>query len=292
MFWMIVVALVLLFACCLAMPTYRRERSLRMLGLATLQVVLLLLVPLATFVLSAVLAPESKGGAVHGWLDSFHYGKLALLPLVLWAVAALYALEVLAIERPWVALGLFMGALVSSGCLVFGIFAVPIRSELSSFLLIPAYTAAWYWALALGQKHGQRLSVGATLGAFAASLPFWAWGVILARRHYLALPETSDCFVVTAATRGHERLVGPCFAIDRNGDRRRANSQLVTFWRFESLWQERAPRTHRAGRRFYNVVGPWLAGRIRGPLAADLVFLLLKPAELLARRALSVVRKS
>jgi hypothetical protein len=46
-----------------------------------------------------------------------------------------------------------------------------------------------------------------------------------------------------------------------------------------------APRTHRSLRAFYDGVAPPLAARLRHPLAADLAYLSLKPAEWAVRAA-------
>src|SRR5512137_242105 len=81
------------------------------------------LLPLLLFLLSAFLTPDWKGACKLGWVDCFHLGKLALLPLVLWATAAWYAVEVLRVEdrtRPLLVTGLWAGMIVAGVCFVFG----------------------------------------------------------------------------------------------------------------------------------------------------------------------------
>ena len=125
------------------------------------------------------------------------------------------------------------------------------------------------------------------IAILAGSLPFWVTSIVWARRIYQSLPdkEPGGCFIVTAAGRGHPRLVGPFVEIERHGRRRPANRQLLTFWRLETRWQSCAPRSHQCFRRLYNRVGPPVAARIRSPWMADFVYLALKPVEALAALA-------
>jgi hypothetical protein len=121
------------------------------------------------------------------------------------------------------------------------------------------------------------------------SLPFWAACLRSARMIYDRLPDTAPrgCFVVTAAGRGHQRLVGPFLQMNRRGCIRRVNRQLATFWQFEDAWQAGAPRSHAAFRRVYNRIGSRIARRIVSPWTADVVFLALKPAEWTCRQLLA-----
>ena len=74
--------------------------------------------------MSMFLVPEWKGDSHRGWLDCFILGKLALTPLVLWASAAFYVVQIYKPEpkpRAWVDLGLFVGAVTSTMCFVLGL---------------------------------------------------------------------------------------------------------------------------------------------------------------------------
>lgn len=103
----------------------------------------------------------------------------------------------------------------------------------------------------------------------------------LARQIYQRLPDEppEDCFIVTAATRGHRQVVGTWFDANR---RRVLNSQLLTFWEFERWLKLKTPRTHRCIRAVYNRIGRIVARAIVFRWQADLVYWLLKPIELLA----------
>lgn len=120
----------------------------------------------------------------------------------------------------------------------------------------------WFGAIALA---------GSTLVAMVAKIP-------LAHMKYQTLRDTApdDCFIVTAASRGHRTWVGTFY--DPNSDRH-INGQLVHLWRFESLLARHVPNFHQRLRRIYNILGPKIARQIRGPWQADIVYLMLKPIE-------------
>jgi len=121
----------------------------------------------------------------------------------------------------------------------------------------------------------------------------WVASVYLSKKQYLALPDNPpDCFVVTAALRGHQTVVGPLVSVNRYNEERTANHQLITFWNFESLWQKRSPRTHRRFRIIYNRIGPILAAGIKNKFVADIVYLLIRPCELIAGVLVTICRNS
>jgi hypothetical protein len=249
--------------------------------------------PLVVFCFSAFLVPEWKGGCEHGWLDCFHLGKLALTPLVLWATASLYAVEVCRLRPPFnraVTLGLWSGAVIAGVCFVFGIVVLRQRlSTMSLLLLVPLYVAVWHGLRASQAMAHSRPSASAAVWTGVGSLPFWLGSWFWSWNVYDSLPDQPpSCFVVTAASRGHRGIVGPRFPVASGTGVRMANRQLQILWQFESLWNSRAPRSHAGFRRIYNRVGPAIASRITAPWLADLVFLALKPVELLAAIVLQV----
>ncbi|MBT3290125.1 MAG: hypothetical protein HN380_22470 [Victivallales bacterium] len=222
-------------------------------------------------------------------MDCFTVGKIALTPLVLWAVAAFRARQVLRPEGKlptWVPTGLFVGAIVSTVCFVHA-YRGGLYRELRPLLAIPLYTAAWYWILCVKTCISSRPKLVWYVIALLTSVPFWLLSIFWSKRYYQSLPETFDCFVVTAALDGHESVVGPLETVERGGTRRRANRQLLVLWRFEALWRRQAPQSHRLFRLAYNRFGPWAARRIRTPLVADMAYLLIKPVELVARAIVS-----
>ncbi|HTR42642.1 MAG TPA: DUF6688 family protein, partial [Pseudomonadales bacterium] len=232
--------------------------------------------PLFIFGFSSFLEPEWKGACGYGWLDCFITGKLALTPLVLLATAALYALEILRVANRtarWIVVGIFLGAIVSSICFVFGLVCIGFGFDpLKVWLLVPGYVATWYSIRAAQLIKSARFNFRTYLISLASSLPFWLASWWWSRNLYASLPnqEPGGCFIVTAAGNGHAAFVGRQIEIERNGRRRLVNQQLITFWQFEMLWQSFAPRSHRIFRRGYNRIGPVIASRIKSPWLADL----------------------
>ncbi len=246
------------------------------------------LLPLFVFSFSAALAPNAKEGCSHGWLDCFHVGKLALSPLVVWATVALIAAEPSRrspSKSAWVVLGLFLGMIVASVCFIFGVFESwdAIDLEILPFLLVPLYIATWHGIRWFQIAKTVPIRFRTYVVAFCSSVPFWVASLIWSYKSYQSLPETDNCFVATAAMRGHTEIVGPLAKIRRNGRVRVASRQMIILWRFEDLWRLRATASHAWFRRFYNRFGPIFARRITSPFLSDIVYLALKPVELLAR---------
>jgi len=254
--------------------------------------------PLFVFGLSSLMEPEWKGACIHGWLDCFITAKLALTPLVLLATAALYALEILRVQNRtarWIVVGIFLGAIVSSICFVFGIVSIGFKGDAFEWwLLVPFYVAIWYSARAVELIKTARFDFRAYLISLACSLPFWLASWLWSRSLYASLPNqapSDNCFIVTAAGHGHAAFVGRHIEIERNGRRRLVNQQLITFWQFEKLWQNFSPHSHRIFRCGYNRIGPIIATRIKSPWLADFTYLAIKPFELTAKFANAILVK-
>jgi hypothetical protein len=179
--------------------------------------------------------------------------------------------------------GYIAGAAVSLGCLTWALLC------LTGWLLyiwpfIPPIGVATYYTLTARKLLRERpVKLGESIAFMSGTLPFWIASLIQSQKFHQQLPDQPpDCFVVTAASLGHSSLVGPFFKCQRRCCIRQANQQLMTFWAFEQLWASKSPRSHRLFRAIYNRVGPRLAARIRNPWLADMAYLMLKPAELLA----------
>ncbi|HEX4265489.1 MAG TPA: DUF6688 family protein [Verrucomicrobiae bacterium] len=281
---LILTAFLILTLCGMALPRSLKEKSIKDFLLGALFSFLGILLPVGFFFLSALLVPDSRDNCFHGWLDCFHLGKLAMTPFVIWASAALYAVEVYQVKdrtRPWIVLGFFGGAIVSTLCAIYG-FLTSIDGLI--LLGVPIYTAIWYVVRTVQLVRAANTSFFSLLITAASSVPFWAVGVFASYFKYATLPQhPPDCFVVTAASRGHLGFVGPFHSVQRRGHTRIVNQQLITLWQFEALWRRRVPRVHAAFRRAYNVLGPLVARRINRPWMADICYLTIKPFELCAR---------
>lgn len=105
----------------LAIPAGLHQRSWARFFIALILAAVGIAIPLFVFVTSTYLVPGWKGGSIGGWIGCFMAGKLALTPLMLWACAAWYAVEIYQVRkesrtRSWIVLGYFHGAVVSSAC--------------------------------------------------------------------------------------------------------------------------------------------------------------------------------
>jgi Family of unknown function (DUF6688) len=294
---MIFFAIPVLISLVIALPGFRRDTSL-IGGLRAVAVAFFgVTIPLLGFLASGLLVPEWKGACPHGWIDCFETGKLTLTPLVLWATTAFYSVELLRVkkpERPWIVLGLFSGTVVSGVCLLINLFfeTNPVTS-MGILPVVPLYVFAWYLIRTIQVGRVALVPFLAYLATLAGSIPLWIASVGWMKHIYRGLPDRApECFVVTAAGRGHRQFVGPFFDIERHGCRRQANRQLVTLWELESLWRDRSPGSHAVFRRLYNTVGPVIAAQIRSPWLADTAYVAIKPVEIAARWINQTWRKS
>ncbi len=86
-------------------------------------------------------------------------------------------------------------------------------------------------------------------------------------------------YLCTVSLRGHRRLVKPIRFGMRRGEKIVVNRQLCVANAFEQLIEERAPKFHRAVRRFYDTYGYPISRHINHAWSADIVYLMMKPLE-------------
>jgi hypothetical protein len=125
------------------------------------------------------------------------------------------------------------------------------------------------------------LGVSAWMGAYVV-----AWRVAILKMYelYAALPPEPppDCYIATAAAQGHPQFVGAKVIVRSDGTSLRVNRQLQTMKFAELALMAILPRLHKAIRRIYDVIGKFLARKVKNPFAADVAYLLLSPFEMLA----------
>jgi hypothetical protein len=102
---------------------------------------------------------------------------------------------------------------------------------------------------------------------------------------YAALPKQPppDCYIATAAARGHRQVVQSWTVQRTDGTSLRVNAQLQQLKCAELALMAIHPRLHQVLRRIYDGLGKPLARRLQNPFLADMAYLLLKPWECLAR---------
>lgn len=160
------------------------------------------------------------------------------------------------------------------------------------FLLIfmlGATTPFWSFLIAgqaslwLLKHHESKYTLLRGLGGIA-----WASSYILAMRFnilkmyelYSALPpQPPDCYIATAAAKGHPRLVGSRTITQPNGSQMRVNSQLQRLKCVELAILALFPQVHKLIRGVYDVLGKKLAAYIQNPILADVAYLFLVPVE-------------
>lgn len=158
---------------------------------------------------------------------------------------------------------------------IFGI-ASPFWSFLAAFQasrwLLKHYETKFSFAKGLG--------IFAWFSAYAFALRF---NILKMFELYNTLPtEPPNCYIATAAAKGHPRFVGSREVTLANGKTMRVNRQLQRLKALEIALMGVSAPSHRMMRRVYDVLGKWLAAHIENPLWADIAYLILVPVELLS----------
>ncbi len=86
-------------------------------------------------------------------------------------------------------------------------------------------------------------------------------------------------YLCTVAAGGHKKVVKPKRYGIRHGHRVTVNRQLCVANAFEQVLEEKTPRFHKAVRGFYDKYGFPISKLIKTKLAADTVYILMKPLE-------------
>ena len=155
------------------------------------------------------------------------------------------------------------------------------------FALVPAcplavFTYGWASYVCWKSDPGSRGRFGlktllAIMMWLSGNLAAWRLAINSMLAEYATLPTTppSNCFIATAAARGHSSFVGT------NGSDP-LNRQLRRLKAGELVLRYTAPRLHAAMRWIYNRLGPRAAGLLTSRWLSDLAYVGLKPCEYLA----------
>jgi len=177
---------------------------------------------------------------------------------------------------------------IGIGVLGIGILVVPlIYTGAGLATLVPAaplavltYGWASYHSLATIKRADRRISLKMLMLIFtwlSANLAAWRLAIDTMLATYATLPTEppNDCFIASAAARGHTKFVG--------ADRNSINYQLRLLKAGELILRHSAPRLHATLRWIYNRLGPRAARLLATRWLADLAYLGLKPCEWFAR---------
>jgi len=126
---------------------------------------------------------------------------------------------------------------------------------------------------------------------FAAYVAAWRFDILKMYELYAALPPQPppDCYIATAAARGHPQFVHSKTVQRADGKPMQVNGQLQVLKCAELALLAINPRLHAVLRRIYDVVGVSLARKIQNLFMADIAYLLLSPFEWLARLILKAL---
>ncbi len=222
------------------------------------------------------------------WLVGTALGKLIPPVFVAGMLFVRWSFRRLVWERAW-----YRGRALVIFWVIFGILAIVgfAPAAIGSLFVAPGLTLTSFIALfLLCMQQGARLEwrkpwpIAWLVGWVLAYSAAWMEGYILAAKAYGELPlKLNDCYIATAASRGHAKLVGSHVA---GGVR--VTPQLAMFKAGERAIAAAWPKVHRAMRLIYNAIGPVLARRMGNPFIADLAYLSLKPLEWLTAGVLAL----
>jgi hypothetical protein len=184
---------------------------------------------------------------------------------------------------------ILIGTLATRGSVPFLIFILLIMAASFWSFLIALRASVW-----LFKNHETKLTFPRGLGLTAwlgAYVLAWRYDIIKMYELYAALPPQPppDCYIATAAARGHPQFVSSWTVKRAGGKSMQVNRQLQLLKCAELALLAIHPRMHKSLRGIYDVLGKWLAHRIQNPFVADMAYLFLKPWEWLAGSVLKTI---
>lgn len=130
------------------------------------------------------------------------------------------------------------------------------------------------------QENELLLRIVGALGWSAGFGMAWRISYLKALEEYQKLPEVApDCYIATAATQGHLKIVHTRQTMLQNGKTFRFNPQLQRLKVVEVALKTAFPSVHLYLRKVYNSIGKPMAKRLNTPFRADIAYFLLKPFE-------------
>ena len=240
-----------------------------------------------------------RAGIYTGVLLALHYSILALIYaldsdayviILVWVFPSLFSLAYRWASSKWAVakvnqvLFLFLAGVLLIGALIS-------KGSIFVLILIGLMMAAPFWsflmavrvAVWLYKTQETRLSLQRGLGFaswLAVYVAAWRYDILKMYELYAQLPpQPPECYVATAAARGHPQFVRARTVQLADGKLMQVNRQLQLLKCAELAVLAIHPSLHRSLRKMYDIAGKWLARRIQNPLLADVAYLLLKPCE-------------
>jgi hypothetical protein len=194
---------------------------------------------------------------------------------------------------PWAA---EISSILAAICLL----AIPVVFYIALIFSTPWAVACYTyvsWRIMRHRKNqGFQFSLAQLLGAvtwFGGYCSAWRVAYLIVLEEYSRLPTQApqECYICTAAARGHRRFVCSEEYRTNSGTIRLVNDQLRRFKAFELLLLTICPRLHRLCRKIYDAIGPLATRAIARPLPADFAYVTLKPLEWLCLAAVGLAAK-
>lgn len=232
----------------------------------------------------------------------YSIGSFAYVIVLIWIFPFVFLLIFRWANTKWDAslLHKTMIALATGAYLISAVVMRDLRAPLF-FVLIVLVMAAPFWSFLLAVQASvwlikncetkiilpRGLGLTAWLGTYIVA---WRFDILKMYELYAALPPTPpDCYIATAAARGHPWFVRSWTVQYADGRFMQVNRQLQWLKCAELTLLTIHPRLHNLLRKIYDTLGTPLARRIRNLFIADMAYLLLKPWEWLAELILKTI---
>jgi hypothetical protein len=252
------------------------------------------ILPIIWLFISTGFTSGYQGEKTEDWVGYVHEGLAGIVGLPLFVIASMLLVKsMLKLEYRKKSGSAVIANLIliifcahyTYACLFMRFGVREILGDVQMFALAPGISGLCYFVFFLETLRIRdefilsRSQAAAWLAGIIATI---AAKIYAAQQVFNALPESpprgyGDCFVVSAAAKGHPGFVG---SWEDNKTGCRINQQLIRLKRFETCLMEHTPRFHRLLRAVYNTVGPMVARAVVSKSIADAIYLLLKPLEL------------
>jgi hypothetical protein len=225
------------------------------------------------------------------WIGVLLFGLFGVLtPFFLWAALRIGLWSRRKLRIPWIVVGIVVAILMGL-CQAFNqefIIYSPATALLISMMFAPFWCFDAYLAMTLRLlwRYPERVQFSirhllVVITWLASFLGACRWAIVLSLQEYAKLPlePPDNCYVATAAARGHTKLVRSRRIVVAGEVDVRVNRQLQVLKAGELALRALLPTAHHRLRRIYDHIGPCFAQRLNHACLADLAYLTLKPLE-------------
>jgi len=218
------------------------------------------------------------------WIFPFVYSRLHRLAVSKWTIVKVNKALFILIPSAL----LIVTLLTRGGVPFFAMIVLIMAAPFWSFLLA-LRAARWLY-----KNYETKFTLPRGLGLtawLAAYVAAWRFDILKMYELYSALPPQPppDCYIATAAARGHPHFVHSKTVQRADGKLMQVNAQLQLLKCMELALMAINPHMHKRLRKVYDKLGKPLAHKIQNPFMADIAYLLLSPFEWLARLILKAI---